>query len=94
MKKVLFLLLVMMFPLVLNASSFSPKLECPKGAVPGETITCTLSATIDNITAIQGTYSLGQTTYDSFTFDSKIKNSSLQTSASSTAFTIQENENA
>lgn len=94
MKKVLFLLLVMMFPLVLNASSFNPKLECPKGAVPGETITCTLSATIDNITAIQGTYSLGQTTYDSFTFDSKIKNSSLQTSASSTAFTIQENENA
>lgn len=94
-KKILFLLtMVFIFPFALHASSFKPALNCPESANPGETISCKITATVDNITAIQATYNLGSTTYDSFEFDSKIKDSTLTTSSSSTAFTIQENENA
>ena len=81
MKNVLrYLLLVMifMFPIMLNAASFKPTLNCPDSAAPGETISCEITANIDNIMSIQGTNSLGQSTYDSFEFSADMKTKGIE----------------
>ena len=89
--KLLLITVLFMFPFVLKAASFKPSLNCPDGGVPGESITCTIKADIDNIMAIQGTNSLGLTTYESFEFTSDMKK--LQNSSSSSSFIVMESQN-
>ncbi len=90
LKKGIFIVLfaVFMLPILVNASSFNPSFSCPSSASPGEIISCKITVSVDNITAIQGSYSLGQTSYESFTFDDQV--SGFDTSSSPSAFTVQE----
>ncbi len=90
LKNILLLAILFMFPILLNAASFKPTLTCPDSAAPGETISCTITANIDNIMSIQGNNSLGQSTYDSFEFSADMKK--LQNSSSETSFIVVESQ--
>ena len=67
--KILFLVFTMVFmlPFVVKAATFKPSMSCPSSASPGDTISCSITATIDNsITGIQGIFDIGGTTFVSF----------------------------
>ena len=67
------LVLICLFPILISAATFKPTMSCPSTANPGETVSCKITATIDDsITGVQGKFNLGGTTYVSFTKNTKV----------------------
>lgn len=66
--KGLLIALVLMIPIFINAATFSPAMDCPASANPNDTVSCKITATIDDtITGIQGKIdNLGSLTFVSF----------------------------
>ena len=65
------LLIICLFPILINAATFKPSMSCPSTANPGDTVSCKITATIEkDITGVEGKFNLGGTTYVGFTENS------------------------
>ena len=59
--------MVFLFPVFLHASTFSMSMDCPSKVAAGDTVSCTIKASVDNtIEGLSAKFNLGETTFVSF----------------------------